>query len=185
MILGSRHVSDERLLDLCVGEAGDDRDRQHVDHCPSCEGRRAEMAALLADTTEIAAAEADAVFSPERLAKQRARILHRIELDGTPGRVISFPVSKAHPRRLMHHRPAMTWVAGAAAAGLLVGVLAGHLAHDFPVRVAQEPVTDVIESTLTADEEFLSQLDMAIEGPGGVLRPLDDMTPLVWEIAAK
>jgi hypothetical protein len=36
------------------------------------------------------------------------------------------------------------------------------------------------------EEEFLGRLEVAIEGTGGsALRPLDDLTPLVWEVAAQ
>ena len=68
-------------------------------------------------STLVTTAEADAAFSDERLAKQRARILQRLEQEGRPGRVITFPA--AHTQRPpLRARPGMRWVAGAAAAGL-------------------------------------------------------------------
>jgi hypothetical protein len=77
----------------------------------------------------------------------------------------------------------------------LIGVLAGHLAHDFTsgrvlprARVVASPTVAGFQavSTSMSEEEFLGRLEVAIEGTGGsALRPLDDLTPLVWEVAAQ
>ena len=41
-------------------------------------------------------------------------------------------------------------------------------------------------STSMSEEELLGLLEVAIEGTGGAsLRPLDDLTPRVWEVAAR
>ena len=40
--------------------------------------------------------EADAAFPAERLARQRARILQRVDQDGRPARVIAFPAGHTH-----------------------------------------------------------------------------------------
>ena|SRR5687767_8317256 len=150
---------------------------------------------LIDEVSAVLAAEADVVFTDERLARQRSQILRRIEEETRPGQVIAFP--NAQPARAtLRVRPGMRWIAGAAAAGLLIGVAAGHLAHDLPggVRDLQSPgmVTDVSAPTLQAvsttmsEDEFLGLLEVAIETTGGsALRPLDDMTPLVWEVAAQ
>jgi hypothetical protein len=88
-------------------------------------------------------------------------------------------------------RPAARWIAGAAAAGLAIGLLAGHLAHDLPTfgRPARTPVLRTATArpaaqparTLNAslnDEEFLGEIDRALDGPQvGVLRALNDLTP--------
>ena len=89
----------------------------------------------------------------------------------------------------------MRWIAGAAAAGLLIGVLAGHLAHVVPYQWSVAPAQSVLQpagatlqavSTTMSEEEFLGLLEVAIEGTGGAsLRPLDDMTPRVWDVAAQ
>jgi len=88
----------------------------------------------------------------------------------------------------------MRWIAGAAAAGLVIGLLAGHLAHDLPTAGVSpasqaggppEAATLQVVSTTLSEEEFLGRLEMAIDGAGGsALRPLHDLTPLVWELAA-
>jgi hypothetical protein len=56
-----------------------------------------------------------------------------------------------------------------------------------PSRVAASPAAAFqAVSTSMSEEEFLGRLEIAIEGTGGsALRPLDDLTPLVWEVAAQ
>ena len=91
--------------------------------------------------------------------------------------------------------PDRRWIAGAAAAGLVIGLLAGHLAHDLPTAgpspasQAGRPLdvtTMQAGSTTLSEEEFLGRLEVAIDGTGGsALRPLHDLTPLVWEVVAQ
>jgi hypothetical protein len=169
-----------------------------------------EIARLLADYSEAVTAEADAAFPAERLARQQTRILQRLEQEGRPGRVIAFPAGHSHEPPPLRARPGMRWIAGAAAAGLIIGVAAGHLTHDFsnravgrtPPIAASRPdagpgaidsgglraaaVTLRAVSTTLSEEEFLGQLEMAIEGNRSAsLQPLDELTPRVWEIAAR
>ena len=150
---------------------------------------------LIDEVSAMLRAEADAVLTDERLARQRTTILRRIEEETRPGQIIAFP--NAQPARpALRARPGMRWIAGAAAAGLLIGVAAGHLAHDLPGAVRQEasqaigaglsePTLQAVSTTMS-EEEFLGQLEIAIETTGGsALRPLDDLTPLAWEGAAQ
>jgi hypothetical protein len=157
-----------------------------------------EFARLLDEHRESVNAEADAAFPADRLARQQGRILSRIEHEGRPGRVIAFPPGTAQAPAALRARPGMRWVAGAAAAGLLIGVLAGQFTSDVSIpdraRAAQVvasrpeaggPTLRAVSTTLS-EEEFLGQLEQAIEGirPPS-LQPLDEMTPRVWEIAAR
>jgi anti-sigma factor RsiW len=189
------HLSDDRLIDVCLDHAPASTEQQHLATCSVCEERRASLARLLSETTEVAVAEADAVFTEERLARQHARILQRVEQESRQGRLISFPAGHTSSPSLLRARPAARWIAGAAAAGLFIGLLAGHLTHDFTAgrvmpgsRVAASPAAATFQavSTSMSEEEFLGRLEIAIEGTGGsALRPLDDLTPLVWEVAAQ
>ncbi len=150
---------------------------------------------LMDEVSAVLHAEADRVFTDERLALQQAHILRRIEDETRPGQIIAFP--NAPPARpALRARPGMRWIAGAAAAGLLIGVAAGHLAHDLPGGIRAVPSSAIASrglqptlqavSTTMSEEEFLGQLEVAIETTGGsALRPLDDLTPLVWEVAAQ
>lgn len=193
MKMRQHHLPDDRLIALSLAGAPLPVEHEHLESCPLCAERCARLTTMLADVSDVTAAEADALFTSDRLAKQRARILQRIEQDGRPGRVISFPAGPTH-RPPLRERPGMRWIAGAAAAGLLIGVLADHLAHQFPGRAAGAPAQAAARpgadpslqavSTTISEEEFLGQLETAIEATGGsALRPLDDMTPRVWEVA--
>ncbi|MBI2829183.1 MAG: hypothetical protein HYX77_07940 [Acidobacteria bacterium] len=189
------HLSDDRLIDVCLDRAPAALERQHLETCDVCEGRRASLARLLADVSEVARDEADAVFTPERLSKQHARILQRVDREARPGRIISFPAGHRRGHTLLGARPGMRWIAGAAAAGLVIGLLAGRFAHVLPAGVARPasqaggsvaPATLRAVSMTMSEEEFLGRLEVAIEGTSGsALRPLDDLTPLVWEVSAR
>lgn len=189
MIVHRRHLTDDRLIEVSLARAATTAEDGHFARCEACAARRAEIERLLHDVTSAAHAEADAAFPAERLAAQRARILQRIEQDGRPARVIAFPgrLSEIRPLRT---RPAARWIAAAAAAGLAVGLLAGHLAHDLPTfgrpsrapaataAAARPPAEPVMRAVAVNDEELLDEIDHAIEGPTlAILRPLNELTP--------
>ena len=188
----SAHVSDERLIEVCIDRTATPAEDVHFTQCEACAGRRFRLELLLRETSDAAAAEADAAFPDERLTTQRARILQRIEQDGRPARVIAFPAATALEARPLRARPAARWIAGAAAAGLAIGLVAGHMAHDLPTfratdRTAfidtpatpptSQPTLRVVNASLI-DEEFLGEIESAVHGPTlTALRPLNDLTP--------
>lgn len=192
------HLSDDQLIEVCVDRAPGAREQRHLERCPDCEGRRADIARMLADCSQAAGADADAAFPAERLARQQARILKRLEHEGRPARVIAFPATHAQEPSFSRSRPGTRWIAGAAAAGLVIGVLAGHLAHNFSSTKtvpASQPIAGArpdadgatlrAVSTTLSEEEFLGRIELAIQGSRSVaLQPLDDLTPRVWEVAA-
>ena len=194
MMMQHPHVSDERLIDVCLEREPEASTRQHLQGCDLCEVRRAHLAGLLAEVSAVARGEADAVFTPEFLSRQRARILQRVEREARQGRLISFPAGHGQGPILRRTRPAMRWIAGAAAAGLVIGLLAGRFARDFPAGVTQSAsqaggpgavATLQAVSAATSEDEFLGRLEVAIDGTSGsALRPLHDLTPLVWELSA-
>jgi hypothetical protein len=186
------HVSDERLVEVCVDRTPTPEEDVHLSRCDACGVRRSRLEGLLQQMFNASVAEADLAFSDERLATQRARILHRIEQDGRPARVIAFPASTAVDARPLRARPAARWIAAAAAAGLAIGLLAGHLAHDWPAfnrpertaytngrapSPAERPTLRVVNASMS-DEEFLGEVENALDGPHLIaLRPLNDLTP--------
>jgi hypothetical protein len=188
------HLSDDRLIELSLDRSPSASERKHLGACAACDARREDLSRLLAATVSVATAEADAVFTPERLTRQRARIVQRLEQEGRPGKVVIFPAGQMHHPRPLRARPGMRWVAGAAAAGVVIGMLAGHYAPYFPLQgtrpsvfaeVRPEAVALQTVSTTMSEEEFLGRLERAIDGTGGpTLRPLHDLTPLVWEVSA-
>jgi hypothetical protein len=188
MMKAHNHLSDDQLIEMCLGDGA-----HPVADCASCETRRADLVALLAEVSDVATLEADAAFPADRLARQHARILQRLEQDGRPGRLITFPGPGQDPAPT-RVRPGTRWIAAAAVAAFVIGLLAGHLAHDIPGAPAGVPVVRAIDtappSTLRAvattfsEDEFLVQIDMVADspGPGTALRALHDVTPRAWEV---
>jgi hypothetical protein len=187
MTKGHSHLSDDRLIALCLeGETA-------PDGCATCEARRTDLAALLDDISDAATQEADAAFPAERLARQQARILQRLIHDGRPARVIAFP-GHGHDGATSPTRPATRWIAAAAAAGLVIGLAAGHYTHRIEGRPEVSSVTTVrptdaatqpalAVATTFSEDEFLGQLELAADSPGGgALQPLHDLTPRAWEV---
>ena len=197
------HLSDDRLIELCVLDAASATEQQHLAACPRCDERRVRLQRVLDDVSDTATAAADAAFTPERLTRQQARILAHLQHEGRPARVIAFPAGQApHEPAISRTRPGSRWIAAAAVAGLVVGAIAGRFGHDYslgipgPARVivartAERPelraggATGTIQEVTASisDDEFLSQLELAIDGPAAAaLQPIDDLTPRVWEV---
>ena len=133
--------------------------------------------------------EADAVFTTERLHQQRERIVQRLERHGHPADVLTFP-SRLGSHRAAHRLlgPARRWVAGAAAAGLVAGLVLGF-AVDRRVGSISARRTGKAASAAAAaswrqasgepqDEQILTEIEEVLSGPHRLLemRALDDMT---------
>ena len=190
--MNATHLSDERLIELCLGDTGLRSVEPHLIECARCDARLTSLAAMLDETTEALTAEADDAFPPERLARQHARILQQIELEGRPARVITFPATHTPSLRLSR-RPIRRWIAaaGAVAAAFMVGVLADHLTHDVnvaPPRLATRTVDAVapirtVAAVSVSDDELLGQIEAAVGSTGpAALRPLDAVTPRAWDV---
>ncbi|HEX5108519.1 MAG TPA: hypothetical protein VFV95_08740 [Vicinamibacterales bacterium] len=186
-----RHLTDDQLIAMCVAGTAASAMPQDVDGCASCESRRASLDALLRDVADVATSEADRVFTPERLARQHARILHRLEHQGQIARVIAFPHQHGQ-RTSIPVKPMRRWVAGAVAAAFVVGMVAGRLAHELPglrlgeqepSRYAAVPTAAPQQASVSAsisDDDFLREIEAAVtSGPEG-LRRLDRVTPVAW-----
>jgi hypothetical protein len=153
----------------------------------------------LADARDTVAAEADAAFTPERAAAQRAAILARLGA-AADSRVLSFPpraieAAPAAANRSHAPRPALGWMLTAAAAGLIVGVGTGQgLQVEWPVRPTPAPVRIVATPVPTANDAIADDADAALLGDiefalaeRGVdeLQPLDALTPRVTLVASR
>lgn len=195
--MNQRHLTDDQLVEMCLpGERSDATDHAlqgHILQCAACEVRRAALAQMLSDIGMAAETEADAVFSAERLSRQQARILQRLEQDGRPARVIAFPAGHPQGPSLLRQHPTSRWIAAAAAAAFIMGLLAGHLAHEFPgqraVRMADTAPPRATGTTLRAatipvsDEELLDEIEIASASAGpAALRRIDAVTPRAWDI---
>src|SRR5688572_30023871 len=127
------HVSDDHLIEVCLTSNEGTAARAEWLSCAQCRSRHTTLVGLLSDVETVATLDADAAFPADRLARQRARIMQRLEAEGRPGRVITFPAgSQPQEPTLRRTRPASRWIAAAAAAAFIVGLLAGHLVHSLP-----------------------------------------------------
>ena len=131
----ANHLQEERLFECYLtsrsGEPIDPPAAEHLADCEPCAARFDELAAFMDGLQHDGEAEADAIFTPERLHQQQQQIERRIALAGRPARVISFP--GRFVRRTITGSGARTaprWIAAAAAAGLFVGVAVGA-AYEF------------------------------------------------------
>lgn len=188
--MSQHHLSEEQLIEACLGVPESTAERHLLD-CAACGARRDAVGQMLTEVTDVATTEADAVFSPERLARQQAKILQRIDADGRPARVIVFPAGQPPVASVMHPRPGTRWVAVAAAAGLVLGLLGGHLARDL-MGSGAVPAQAIVTSSAGAsvrnvstspEDEFLGQIELAGGSAGpAVLRSIDALTPRAWEV---
>jgi len=195
------HLSDDRLIELSLLEAPSATEQQHLSACARCDARRVRMQRLLDDVSDTATVAADAAFPPERLERQHSRILARLLREGRPARVIAFPAGQAQPEPGMSRtRPRSRWIAAAAVAGLVVGVIAGRFGHEYSfnrpaaqviVAHAEQPqlrgpgtAGPIQEATVSiSEDEFLDQLETAVESPAAAaLQPIDELTPTAWDI---
>jgi len=124
LVLRAGHLSDRALVGVCMtGERP-----AHMDRCDICAERAIALGRWLDDVRALGEADIDAVFPAERLAAQQAQIMRRLEQLDQPARVIAFPRHLRLDGQPEHgHRVSPAWVAVAAAAGLILGVVGSQL----------------------------------------------------------
>ncbi|HEY9463299.1 MAG TPA: hypothetical protein VIR54_09440 [Vicinamibacterales bacterium] len=192
------HLSDDRLIEICLTDPLAPIDEPHLRNCERCEHRRLVLASTLGDVSERVMSEVDAAFPAERLARQHARIMQQLDHLGRPARVIAFPVGRTQEpaRPAVSVRRTRRWVAatGAIAVAFLVGIFTDHLAHQQPAnravqtriasRAIPTPVTRTVAASISmSDDEFLGQVEAAVGSTGpAALRPLDALTPRAWDV---
>ena len=199
------HLAEEQLFDCYLaernGEIVDPPAAEHLADCEPCAARYSDLARFMDGLTEEAVLGADAVFTPERLRAQQQQIARRLERLRQPARIISFP-SQLVRRTMTASRSHATprWVAGAAAAGLFVGVAVGasyqrgsHI-RSVEQTLARQAATNRLApvaarggspAQIAADVAFLSDLEVALERPHTrELVAFDALTPHVREVKA-
>jgi len=192
----SRHLQDDHLLDACLavrhGERPDPPVAEHLADCGACRARYEEFVLVMDLVRQEGEAEADAVFTPERLRRQQLQITRRIEHVGRAARVISFPGRFVRRTMTGSATPsAPRWVAAAAAAGLFIGAALGASygwgargVYGVPGDRRLTPVATrgTTPGEVAADDAFLSELELALERPHTrELRAFDALTPHVRE----
>lgn len=185
------HLSDDRLVELYFTETPSAVEQQHLGGCAACDHRRSRIAHLLDETGQAGVEDLEDAFPAERLARQQLQIMERVEMAAGPARVIAFPSAPAPSVTISSTRWTSRWVAAAAVAGLVVGVAAGRVGRTAPetarlstptaVRQDAGPGIRTVSAPLSADDQFLVELESAIESRGGALYALDALTPRAWD----
>jgi len=202
----ARHLHDNGLFDCYLAERHrqpiDPPTAEHLADCEACAARYAELAKVMDGVRAEGDAEADAIFTPERLRAQHHQVARRIETVARPARVISFPLQVVgRTITTSTSRTAPRWVAAAATAGLFVGIALGasyewdwHGRGGSPLmasrgslsgralRLAPAPARGSAVDA-GADDAFLSELELALERPRTrELAAVDAFTPHVREV---
>jgi hypothetical protein len=193
------HVPAERLTALALlARAPDDRQDQqalaHVHRCQTCATALARFRAEADVLRDVAFAEVDEIFDESRLEAQRSRILDRLAQVGHAARVLRFPA-----RNREAAMPAPTgsrrWVSVAAAAGLIIGLLAGQLVHLIPwdPRDRDQAISSIRQSPILVpasgghaltDDELLDEIEAAVQvRRAHSLRALDEITPTATDLS--
>jgi hypothetical protein len=164
---------------------------RHVSGCAHCAARYDAICCDLDGAAMASAEKADAAFTPERLMLQRERILRRLDSQGA--KVLAFPAADVAGGSPSSSRPMLRWVAAAAAAGLLVGLLAGRMfdvgGDPTPTLASRQgAVTRSIGPTegqvrtaalarIAGNDVFMSEVDSALSAPRTPeLEAIDAMT---------
>ena len=200
----ARHLQDERLFDCYLavqsGEILDPPVAEHLTDCSECGERYTAMTQFMETLSVNATAEADTIFTPERLRAQQQLIARRLEHLGHPARVITFPGRPAgHHINSPAPRSARRWIAAAAAAGLFIGVGTGlfldwdggassaRRARTLARQTHLQAPASVVEITrpesAATDEAFLAEIEFAGDRPRTrELMAFDALTPHVREV---
>jgi hypothetical protein len=202
VIRRGHHLQDDQLFDCYLVERGgepiDPPTAEHLTDCTACGGRYTELIRFMDGLRVDGEAEADEIFTAERLRAQQQHIARRLERVGRAARVISFPGQFV--RRSISAsttRTAPRWVAAAAAAGLFIGVALGasyewnaltgssrrSMARGVESRTTPVATRGTNQPDVAADDAFLSDLELALERPHTrELVAFDAFTPHVREV---
>ena len=211
MTARERHIPADRLTalafaarapkDAATENADDQHALAHLGDCDDCAGRFAQLT-IDADALRGAAfAQADDVFDDAMLDAQRTRILDRLAHLGQTARVISFP-RRTRDVAMPVSSTGRRWTSVAAAAGLIIGLVAGQLLHfipsvplplrdDIPTMQSADrqgaglivPVSGSLPSL--SDDELMEEVEAAVQlRRAQSLRAIDALTPTAADLLA-
>jgi hypothetical protein len=206
-----QHIPADRLTALAfivrapeqpsLENADDNRAFEHLSECDDCANRFAQITLDADGLRDFAFAQADEVFDDAMLDAQRTRILDRLAHIGQAARVISFP----HRTREVTMPVSPTgrrWISVAAAAGLIIGLVAGQLLHfvpSAPMPLREEPssIQAIDRSTgvmlipasasgkALSDDELMEEVEAAVQlRRAQSLRAIDALTPTAADLLA-
>ena len=190
-------------LALAAHAPQSDQDRAllaHVGACHTCAATLSGLTREMDSLRNVACQEADAIFDDTFLDVQRSKILDRLAHFGKAARVLRFP-ARSREAAMPVSPISRRWISVAAAAGLIIGLVAGQLIHFVPwdTRLHRSPLAlqapavtprgsgpVIIQASSTvatsADEDLLDEIDEAMEWRRATsLRALDAFTPRVGE----
>jgi hypothetical protein len=166
----------------------------HISRCDACAGEFARLISEAEGLREVAFAQADDVFDDAMLDAQRTRILDRLAHLGKAARVLSFP-RRTREAVMPVSGNGRRWISVAAAAGLIIGLVAGQMLHFLPSN--SRPLRDdgvsmqavdrptgggIIPASATmpvlTDDELMEEVEAAVQlRRANSLRAIDALTP--------
>jgi hypothetical protein len=173
----------------------------HVAQCDECAARFATLVADADALRDAASAAADEVFHDVLLDAQRARILDRLAHLGQAARVLAFP-HRPREATMPVSSNSRRWISGAAAAGLIIGLVAGQMLHFLPAgtsplrgdaasmqaveRSSRPAIVPASASfPMLSDDELMEEVERAIEARRAPsLRAIDAFTPTAGDLFA-
>jgi hypothetical protein len=188
-------------LAMAAQAPASDHDRQlltHISSCEACAARLAELTVQIESLRDEAWQEADAAFDDAMLESQRGKILARLAHLGKAARVLRFP-GRMRDASMPVSPISRRWVSVAAAAGLIIGLVAGQMLHFVSwesqlhrssgqlqastPRGSSGPV--IVQSAVfsLSQDELLDEIEEAMQlrsAPN--LRALDAFTPRVGDL---
>ncbi len=178
-VLRRGHLSERALIDVWTTGIHP----AHLDRCDQCAARALEMSRWLEDVQATGREDADSVFTEDALASQRGQVMARLAQLDRPSKVISFPAaSPAILQPYAARRVSPGWLAAAAAAGLMFGVVSIELSHLLPFGGTPAP-TQVVTAPAASPYDDSDLLNNTYAHPSvGGLDALDDMTPRVVDV---
>jgi len=187
-VLRQGHLSEQAIVEAVM--SGDRP--HHLDRCDICAERAVQLSRWMDDVQTDGVELSDATFTPERLQAQQDQILRRLEQLDHPARVIAFPAaSRPDPNSVGGRRVAVSWVAVAAAAGLIIGVVSGQMTARMspqPAAPAAASAAATTDSTLASNEapvdgSFLGQAFETLELPS--VEAMNQMTPRISQVSLR
>ena len=209
-----QHITADRLTALALvarapeahsrEQADDSVAFEHLSRCDECAGRLARVTADVQGLREVAFAQADNVFDDAMLDAQRTRILDRLAHLGQSARVLSFP-ARTRDAVMPVSSSGRRWISVAAAAGLIIGLVAGQLLHFVPgtqlplrddpaslqvtERSARPAAPAIVPASASvpvlSDDELMAEVEAAIElRRVRGLRVIDALTPTPADMLA-
>jgi hypothetical protein len=172
VIFRGGHLSEQALVEAVM--TGDRP--AHFERCDICAERAVELGRWLDQVRATAIDTADVAFPPERLAAQQQQILRRLEQLDQPARVIAFPNQDRLSREMGGRRVAAGWLAVAAAAGVLLGVISSQATERLTGRTKVVPTAASTAQTAASPDAIMNDAAAPTVAPAAI-----DQTPSLTE----